>query len=93
MTKKLYTILFILFILLPLGLVTEYSAWGEWDPETYQKLIGYIPKGIQNSTSFSLIPDYGEGSVIMYYISGMVGMIVIYSILFLMVKIKKNETD
>ena len=91
--KKLYIILFVLFILLPLGLMTEYSAWGEWEPETYQKLLGYIPEGIKNAKSFSLIPDYGQGSVVMYYISAIVGAIVIYGVLFGIVKMKKNETD
>jgi len=91
--KKLYTILFILFIVLPLGLISEYSAWGEWEPETYKKLLGFIPEGIKNANSFSIIPDYGEGSVVMYYLSAIIGAAIIYAILYFMVKLKKNETN
>jgi len=92
MKKRLYIILSILFVFLPLGLISEYSAWGEWEPETYKKLLGFIPEGIQNAHSFSIIPDYGEGNVIMYYLSAIIGAGIIYSILYFMVKIK-NETN
>jgi len=91
--KHLYISLGILFILLPLGLLTEYDAWGEWDPEVYKKLLGFIPEGIKNAHSFSVIPDYGEGSVIMYYLSAIIGAALIYAILYFMVKTKKNETN
>ena len=90
--KKLYIILFVLFTLLPLGLISEYSAWGEWETETYQKLLGFIPEGIKNASSFSIIPDYGEGSVVMYYLSAIIGAGAIYAILYFMVKLK-NETN
>jgi len=90
--KHLYIILGILFILLPLGLITDYSAWGEWEPETYQKLLGYIPEGIKNAHGFSIIPDYGEGSVIMYYVSAIIGAGLLYGLLYLLVK-TKNETN
>ena len=91
--KHLYITLGILFILLPLGLLTEYDAWGEWDAEVYKKLLGFIPEGIKNAHSFSVIPDYGEGSVIMYYLSAIIGATLIYAILYFMVKTKKNETN
>ena len=41
----------ILFVLLPLGLISEYSAWGEWDIQKYKELIGFIPEGIKNAKS------------------------------------------
>ena len=37
MKKRIMIILGILFVLLPLGLISEYSAWGEWDNETFYK--------------------------------------------------------
>jgi len=94
--KKLFITLFILFILLPLGLITEYSAWGEWDNEVYKKMIGFIPKGIAEAKTITpLIPDYGEGSIIIYYLSAIIGSIIIYLTLFTILKLKKskNETD
>jgi hypothetical protein len=91
--KNLYIILGVLFVLLPLGLLSEYDAWGEWDNEVYKKLIGFIPEGIKNAHSFSIIPDYGEGSVIMYYISAIIGAGAIYALLYFIVKLKKNETN
>ena len=90
--KNLYIILAILFVLLPLGLLSEYDAWGEWDNEVYKKLIGFIPEGIKNASSFSIIPDYGEGSVVMYYLSAIIGAGAIYAILYFMLKFK-NETN
>ena len=93
MKKKLYIILGILFVLVPLGLISEYSAWGEWDNDVYKNMIGFIPQGIKNANSFSIIPDYGEGSVIMYYVSAIIGAVSIYAILYFMLKLKNNETN
>ena len=90
MNKKLYIILTILFALTPLGLLSSYSAWGEWDNEVYQKLIGFIPKGIENASSINpLIPDYGEGSVVMYYLSALIGGGLIFGIFYLLSRSKK----
>ena len=43
MKKILYPML-IIFILIPLGLISENPAWAEWDNEYYQEALGFIPK-------------------------------------------------
>ena len=73
--------------------MTEYSAWGEWDMEKYREMIGYIPDGIKNAKTITpVIPDYGEGSVLLYYLSGVVGVVLLYGILYLLSR-KKNVTN
>jgi len=99
MKKKLYILLAILVVLVPLGLLTDADAWGEWDTDYYKKVLGFIPAGIlkvQSAFSFKhLLPDYsiqGGNSVVGYYLSAIVGVILImglYYLLFLMVK-RKN---
>jgi ABC-type cobalt transport system substrate-binding protein len=91
MKKKLMVILGVLFVLLPLGLISEYSAWGEWDSEKYKEMIGFIPEGIKNAKTISIIPDYGEGSVLMYYLSAIIGGVILYAIFYLLSK--KNVTN
>jgi hypothetical protein len=92
MKKKLYIILAILFILVPLGLLTDYSAWGEWDQEIYKKLIGFIPEGIKNAQGIKpIIPDYGEGSVVMYYLSALIGIGVLFAIFYILAKLNKGK--
>jgi len=91
--KRIYIILAIFFVLLPLGLLSEYSAWGEWDTEVYKQLIGYIPEGIKNAKSFAIIPDYGEGSVVMYYLSALIGGAILFGFFYILAKTNKHETN
>ena len=90
MKKKLYTILTILFILLPLGLLSEYDAWGEWDKSKFEEMIGFVPKGIKDSNPFFIIDDYGQGNAILYYLSAIIGGMAIYFILYLITKTNKK---
>jgi len=55
----------LLIILSPLGLILPDhfkagSAWGEWGADEMQKLIGYVPKGLEKLSSLwsAPIPDY-----------------------------------
>jgi len=64
-TTKLWIGLAILIILSPLGLVVPEhfkagSAWGEWGVDEMQKLVGYIPQGLEKLASIwnAPIPDY-----------------------------------
>jgi len=64
-TTKFWIGLGILIILSPLGLLLpEYfkagSAWGEWGIDEIQKLVGYIPQGLEKLSSLwnAPIPDY-----------------------------------
>ncbi len=100
--KKLLLLLLLFFIIIvPVGLLTENPAWGEWGLEYFKKLLGYIPKGIENSKEIikPLIPDYSideEHKVISYYFSAIIGVISIfiffYLLKFLVNKKRNNET-
>lgn len=55
----------ILIVLSPLGLILPEhfkagSAWGEWGADQMQKLVGYIPEGLEKLSSVwsAPIPDY-----------------------------------
>ena len=62
---KFWIVIAILIILSPLGLILPEhfkagSAWGEWGADEMQKLVGYIPKGLEKLSSFwkAPMPDY-----------------------------------
>lgn len=62
---KLWVGIGILIILSPLGLlIPGYfkagSAWGEWGVDEIQKLVGYVPKGLEKLSSLwnAPVPDY-----------------------------------
>ncbi len=64
-TSKLWMWIAILIILSPLGLLLPEhfkagSAWGEWGADKMQKLVGYIPQGLQKLSNLwnAPIPDY-----------------------------------
>lgn len=64
-TSKLWIGIAILIILSPIGLVLPEhfkagSAWGEWSIEEMQKLVGYVPKGLEKLANLwaAPIPDY-----------------------------------
>ncbi len=80
---RLWALFVLVLLLTPLGLLATGSAWGEWEEETLQKLVGYIPAGIRQFGEGSLtpiLPDYslpgreGRGwEVVGYILSAIVG--------------------
>ena len=55
----------VLIVLSPLGLMLPEhfkagSAWGEWGADEMQKLVGYVPKGLEKLSSLwnAPMPDY-----------------------------------
>jgi cobalt/nickel transport protein len=55
----------VLIVLSPLGLILPDhfkagSAWGEWGADEIQKLVGYVPKGLERLSSLwsAPLPDY-----------------------------------
>lgn len=92
--KRVFYIFALMLILVPLGLLTEAPAWGEWENEYYQKVLGFIPEGIKNAKSIhSLISDYsieGVNDVVGYYISALVGVALIFGFFYLLSKVKSN---
>ena len=90
--KRLWIGLLIMAVITPLGLIVPEmfkagSAWGEWDAETIQKMIGYIPTGFKRFTNLwsAPIPDYtlsgnasAPGQAFFYIVSAIVGIALIY---------------
>jgi hypothetical protein len=64
-TTKLWIGIAVLIVLSPLGLILPEhfkagAAWGEWGADEIQKLVGYIPQGLEKLSSLwnAPIPDY-----------------------------------
>ena len=62
---KLWIGLGVLIILSPLGLILPEhfkagSAWGEWEADEMQKLVGYVPRGLKKLSDLwnAPMPDY-----------------------------------
>lgn len=107
--KKLLYWLVLLAILSPMGilipnLLNSGDAWGEWDKETVEKMVGFIPKGMENLSSFfkGLFSDYtnifGEDSpliiqILSYIISAILGSLVIYILIRLILKFYKTTSE
>lgn len=64
--------------LTPLGLLASGAAWGEWSTEEIQSLLGYIPKGMEASSSFHAFADgytiSGTNNIVGYIISAIIGV-------------------
>ena len=97
MKKRVLVVLGILTLFIPLGLLSESPAWGEWESEYYEKVLGFIPQGIREAKSLNaLLPDYtlsGVGETLSYYISAFVGICLIFLIMFLISKKGKNAAS
>ena len=95
MKKRLYTIVAILFVLVPLGLLSPYAAWGEWENDHYKELLGFIPKGIAEADGVNApIPDYalsGISDAGSYYLSALLGVLLLFGIYYILLKVLKNE--
>jgi cobalt/nickel transport protein len=62
---KLWIGIGVLIVLSPIGLILPEhfkagSAWGEWGADEMQKLVGYIPRGLEKLSSLwnAPLPDY-----------------------------------
>jgi cobalt/nickel transport protein len=84
----------VLAILSPLGLILPAyfkagSAWGEWGADEIQKLVGYLPRGLEKLSSLwsAPFPDFA------YIISAVAGIFVTLAVVFLIGRAlaKKSE--
>jgi len=62
---KFWIVIAVLIVLSPLGLILPEhfkagSAWGEWGADEMQKLVEYIPKGLEKLSNLwkAPMPDY-----------------------------------
>ena len=98
-SKKLVAFFMCLIAAVPLGLLAEGTAWGEWGAdEIAQTGAGYTPSGMLHGFSFSaLIPDYsvaGMPSWIGYIFSAAIGaavLIIVFKLLSLAVPVRKSS--
>lgn len=102
-TTKLWLGLVGLIILSPLGLLLpEYfkagAAWGEWSSSELQKLVGYVPRGLEKLSSSWNAPlsnyafkgwqERGLGGLsLAYIISAAAGSILVILLIWFIVKI------
>lgn len=93
----LYSLIAVLIIFSPLGLLAAGTAWGEWGIDELKTLTGFMPKGIENGISFNAImPDYtvhGIPEVAAYVVSAVLGSIIIVVIFKLLFRNKKLSRD
>ena len=86
-TKKylpIYILLAVLIVAVPLGLLAEGTAWGEWGADeiaevvTAGSVLGYTPHAIANGFELSvLFPDYTMGGIpdwFAYILSAIIGV-------------------
>ncbi len=92
--KPIYLLLGLLTALVPLGLIAQGTAWGEWSNEELIEQIGYVPSGMQSGFTFeSIIPDYslnGLPAVFTYYLSAIIGVALLI-IIFKMISTMKKK--
>ncbi len=96
--KLLYAVLGILIVFVPLGLIATSPAFGEWDPSYYKKHLGFVPEGLvkfSDKLSFHhLLPGYsipGSNDVLGYYVSAIVGAVLVFIVFFILTKIFNNK--
>lgn len=93
--RNLLLLLFVFIILVPVGLISNYPAWGEWDFSYFKQKLGFIPDGIKNFKQIEgILPDYSLGdinSIFSYYLSAILGVILIFAIFYLLKVLIKHE--
>ena len=109
LAKKLWIGIGVLIVLSPIGLILPDhfkagAAWGEWGADEMQKLVGYIPQGLEKLSSLwsAPIPDYafkgweerGLSHLSFAYIfSAVAGIAVTAGIVFLISKLLVRRED
>jgi len=102
-TAKFWIGMAVLIVLSPLGLILPEhfkagAAWGEWGINDMQKLVGYIPHGLEKLSSLwnAPIPDYAfkgweEKGLprlgFAYVISAVIGIVIIVAVVLIIGKI------
>lgn len=96
-------LLALLVAFVPLGLLAEGTAWGEWGSDEIAEVVsngtalGYTPAGLENGWALeSLIPDYsmaGVPEILGYILSAVIGiaiLVILFRIISSLKKTKKN---
>ena len=98
--NKLWLGLVILILLSPLGIIIPEkfkagSAWGEWGVDEIQKIIGYIPRGLEKLAGLwkAPIPDYTLPGPFGYILSAIIGVLAVAVVAFVLGKILSAKKD
>lgn len=88
-TKLIFISLLFAIIITPLGLLTDYAAWGEWENSYFEKAIGFIPAGIEKTANLPapLLPNYqvtGNSKISDQYLSALIGVAIIFMVFYLL---------
>ncbi len=94
--KYLAIPILVLLIILPIGLITENPAWGEWGLDYFKKLLGFVPEGMEKNKDLinPPVPDYSvrdKHPVVSYYISAVLGILIVFGVFFGIKVFIKNE--
>ncbi|MGD0216546.1 MAG: cobalt transporter CbiM [Desulfobaccales bacterium] len=101
--RKFWWALGVLIVLSPLGLLASGTAWGEWGADELQKMLGYLPAGMQrlaDTWSHAPFSDYSLpgfasfwSSAIIYIICAIIGVGVISLLTYLFWRFQLAESD
>lgn len=101
--KPLFGLLAVLVLLVPLGLLAQGTAWGEWGSDeisqivTNGKALGYTPKGLSDGFSLNaILPDYsvpGLPDAVGYILSAVIGIAILVIAFRLIAAMMKTKTD
>jgi len=99
--KKMWTGIGIFILLTPLGLLVPKwlgvrGAWGEWDSEEIEKIVGYVPEGMKRLAQIwkAPLPDYtlpGQNKGLVfesfgYMISAVIGIALTAGVMYVIAK-------
>lgn len=99
---RLWIAIGILILLTPLGLLTGWSAWGEWTSAGLKDLVGYVPEGFQHLEGLwhAALPRYGlpgwKGplwSSLGYVLSALLGVLAVVALSFLLGKLLSSREE
>lgn len=95
--------LVVLVALVPVGLLSSGSAWGEWGGDEIKNMLGYVPAGLNKLSGIwkAAFPDYsisGLGgsffsSSLGYVISALIGILLIFIVLLVSSRLMVNKND
>jgi cobalt/nickel transport system permease protein len=99
----IYVFIALLICLVPLGLLAEGTAWGEWGADEIAEVVsggqtlGYTPAGMTDGFSLSTImPDYtiaGLPDAAAYILSAVIGVAIVVILFRLIGSLMKDKTD
>ena len=99
----LFILLGVLVLAVPLGLLAEGTAWGEWGADEIAQVVtngtalGYTPQGMENGFELSiLMPDYtvaGLPDAAGYIVSAVIGVAIAVLVFRLIAAGMKKKTD